>query len=141
MPRLMRDRTKVVRAKADRPRGAGLAMFLLGALRARQSDIARAYMDVGSLPIETWLKLTTEGRKAKLRVVGADVGERVAAVIVRRPLLGNVVTGAGMVDGAGAVGLLGGQRGILYQTSQPQGFACDNGWDEQTYVLLGSSHC
>lgn len=32
VPTLIKDKTKVVRAKAERPKGAGLAMLLLGAL-------------------------------------------------------------------------------------------------------------
>lgn len=34
VPRLINDKTKVVNAKAERPRGAGLANFLDGALEA-----------------------------------------------------------------------------------------------------------
>jgi hypothetical protein len=54
-------------------------------------------------PVETGLEVTTKGSQAHFRVVGSYVCERVAAIVVRYPLLRGACSG--MVDRAGAVGI------------------------------------
>lgn len=83
VPTLMSERTKVVKAKAERPRGAGFPNLRFGALRRCQyrDDIVLVWMIIDS-PVEAGLEVTTECSKSHLRVVGARVSQRVASFFV-----------------------------------------------------------
>lgn len=54
--------------------------------------------------VKTRLELSSEGGQPQARVVGCNMGERVAAIVIGRALLGR---DAGMVDAGGAVGAVG----------------------------------
>ena len=56
-------------------------------------------------PVQTGLKFTTKGGQAQLRVVGRNVGKRVAAIVIRCPLLGSATIRC-VVEGAGTVVIL-----------------------------------
>lgn len=72
----MRERTKVVRAKAERPRGAGLANLRLGGLGPSQAKFVYYACVVVHLRIKTRLELTAEGDETVL-LIGTPVCEGV----------------------------------------------------------------
>ena len=79
VPTLIKDRTKVVNAKAERPSGAGLANPLVGALDAGQISAWCRALDKLFLLVETRLEVATEGNHAGIRVVRSIVRKRIAA--------------------------------------------------------------
>lgn len=107
VPTLINDRTKVVRAKADRPKGAGLAKLLFGALMGVSRK--RAHSRDCIVPVETRLKFTTKGSETVVRVVGSNVSQWVPAIVIRLPLLGygnmSLWSVVSMVNGAGAIAI------------------------------------
>lgn len=50
--------------------------------------------------VETRLEFTTKGGKAKVWVIGSNMGKRVAAIVIGRPLLGPC---SSVIDCTGAV--------------------------------------
>jgi len=59
-------------------------------------------------PVETRLEFTAKRCKAKIRVVGSNMCKRVAAIVIRRPLLGHA-------SAIGAWGMVG-RAGSLFET-------------------------
>lgn len=74
---MIKDKTNVVSAKAERPSGAGLANFRLGALDKVSTSWSARIRLVFYSRIETGLEISTERREAMV-FMGTPVGERIA---------------------------------------------------------------
>lgn len=75
----MRDSTKVVSAKADRPSGAGFPNLRLGALSVL--DKLGMLRKCKFVPVETRLKFTSKGSQTQFGIIGSGVSKGVTAYV------------------------------------------------------------